>query len=585
MVTCTQWSKDGAARPINWQKRDWAALVLLACFCCFAFLPGLGAYGILDPSDGYYSEAAREMLESQDLITPHLNYQPFFDKPILNYWMIALSYKLFGVSELSARLPAAFCGGLMAILIYVFVRCLASRRAAFFAALILLASPMWLALGRMSLTDMPFTTFTWLALAAFFLAIKKANRYMAMLGYAALALGLLTKGPLAIVLVAINLGLYLLLTLKNKEEWLAVIKSLYVFPGLLITIVIALPWYAAVSDATRGAFSREFFFNQNFNRALGIVDHRASIFYYLPLLAGAAFPWSLLLLFQPRAWINEIRVSLKSRSGSNNHQRADLTTFGIICIIAPFLFFSALPTKLATYILPTVPATALVAGLSLDKLMRTQKSTALTWLGSLLALLALFCCICLSFPSMIASLLSTNTKISSAIYSTFLSIPVDMRSFLSLSFVLLALAGIRLAYGLDHRHLKSRLAGFIALVSISTFMSVPTMIISIQREKCYDMQSLLRLIRATNINPTMVGRRSPSATFYLHRPIHFVRDGRALVNSVKSARSLQYYLINADSYQALLTASISMHTVLQKGAWRLIAVRPKPTDRSMRDPG
>ncbi|HEY9868973.1 MAG TPA: hypothetical protein V6D08_07390, partial [Candidatus Obscuribacterales bacterium] len=94
----------------HWGARDWLFLSVAIVAAVAVFLPFLGAPTIIDSSEGYYSEGAREMFESGDFITPHLNYKPWFEKPILTYWLIAGSYGLLGVNELAARLPAALCG-------------------------------------------------------------------------------------------------------------------------------------------------------------------------------------------------------------------------------------------------------------------------------------------------------------------------------------------------------------------------------------------------------------------------------------------------------------------------------------------
>src|ERR1700719_4727219 len=88
---------------MGWRSIDGIYLFVVIALALIIFLPKLGSFGLLDPSDALYSEGAREMVESGNYITPSVNYLPFFEKPILIYWLIAASYRLFGISELAAR--------------------------------------------------------------------------------------------------------------------------------------------------------------------------------------------------------------------------------------------------------------------------------------------------------------------------------------------------------------------------------------------------------------------------------------------------------------------------------------------------
>ena len=224
----------------------------------------------------------------------------------------------------------------------------------------------------MSLTDMPLSCFTWIALGSFYIALESEKTYFAWLGYMALGLGLLTKGPLALFLVAMNLGIYVLLKRPSFKTLVEKFFALQVIPGLLFTLVIAAPWYIAVNSATKGAFFQEFFLNQNINRAMGTVDHKAGPLYYIPILLGAAFPWTIILLSAPRIWFAQWLRYVKDPGFRSHSPALKCTAFGVTTILATTLFFSALPTKLVTYFLPVVPAIALITGYSLDKLLRYQ---------------------------------------------------------------------------------------------------------------------------------------------------------------------------------------------------------------------
>ncbi len=107
----------------------------------------------------FSAETAREMLESGNFIAPTLNYESWNDKPILNHWLVALSYSLFGISEYASRIPLHFCASITCVATFVFSRIFLGRKIAFAAALMLLSSYLFQILSRVSLTDMPLTLF------------------------------------------------------------------------------------------------------------------------------------------------------------------------------------------------------------------------------------------------------------------------------------------------------------------------------------------------------------------------------------------------------------------------------------------
>ena len=196
----------------SWHWLDSALLLLVFLSAALVFLPALGSAGIIDSSEGYYAEGAREMVESGDYITPHLNYAPWYEKPVLTYWLMAASYKVFGVSEFAARFPAALSGILLTGFIFSLSRVFLSRRAAFLAAMVLISQPLFVVVGHLSLTDMPFTLFVTVALGGLFSTVSGGPSFYLPLAYVALGLSLLSKGPLGLVIVLMVFDAYLLWT-------------------------------------------------------------------------------------------------------------------------------------------------------------------------------------------------------------------------------------------------------------------------------------------------------------------------------------------------------------------------------------
>lgn len=536
-----------AARLV-WGVADVRICISLLLLCICLYLPGLGAFGILDPSDGYYSEGAREMVESGDFLTPHLNYQPWFDKPILTYWLIASSYKLFGVHEMSARLPSALCGMLLIVFIYFFARQFMRRRSALLAAFVLASSPIYLIIGHMALTDMPLCFLVWLATGLLIIGFTRSSRAALWLGYVFMGLGLLCKGPLAACLVALNLGLFCLSSYKSKELFWQALRKLQLFPGILLTLCVALPWYVVETIATNGAFFQHFFLNENINRAMGVVDHKGPFWYYLPVVAGGLFPWALFLpIFLPTL----TRIWKRRGSGFCRDQIILFAALSFICVIS---FFSVLPTKLSTYILPAVPAFALLMGGCLDRFTRLPRARGYLWMGILLVFFTISSGIlAIAFGKKLPVLPSSIWTIWVALIACYCVFTMALwrnRAGVAVSFL-------------------------VASALVSCGVLVPEGVRIAYEQKCQDFHHLIAEVRELKIDPLLVGRRNPSAAFYLRRKIRFLPSAELLVDSLNSSSDAQYLLIDRGSVDTLSKAGIATKMIDQRGHWYLLQVIPR----------
>ncbi|HEY9681730.1 MAG TPA: glycosyltransferase family 39 protein [Oculatellaceae cyanobacterium] len=559
-------------RPTKWNERDWLLLALLSLAAIFAFLAGLNSFGILDPSDGYYSEGAREMFASGDWLIPHLNSVWFFDKPIMNYWLIAGCFKLFGVSEFVSRLPAAFCGAAIVPSLYAFARQFLRRRAALLSAVALLASPMWLIMGHMSLTDMPLSFFTWVALFNLFVAHERNKPNLLWIGYAALAGGLLTKGPLALFLVAMNFGLYLLLRRPTLPNIWAMIIKLRVVPGLLLTLGLALPWYLSVNSATHGVFFQEFFLNQNINRAMGTVDHRAGFWYYIPAVLGAAFPWNLFFLSWPKSWFRPWLQYIKGRDIS---LRARVTAFSVTTVCATLLFFSLLPTKLVTYVLPVLPGMALLAGVNLDERLRllNRKSISSVLIALVVLLVGAAAATTLSLAlGKSVQVAPFGLKTQALLQDLAVSTDSSVRVFLAVTTALLSLAGLCLLMGSALKRRKIAYNLFVVVTAIAVVLSVPGGIVLGYQQKCRDMQALVLYAKNQRLNLTMLGHRNPSAMFYMQEPVKFVAGNRDLLlflrKSAEHGRK-ETFLVHRIDFDGLRKEGVPVSVIEERGDWIL----------------
>ena len=339
----------------------------------------LGAAALFEPDEGRNSEKAREILVLNDWVTPHENFHPVLDKPIFFYWLIALSYKLFGVSEWAARLPSALAALGCLILVYRFVAARWGWWEALWSALILLTSAEFFSLARIVIFDMPLTFFLTLAICAFYEAVHtdevRRRRFWCLAMYASLGVATLIKGLIGVVIPGMVFLFYLLLT----RRW-SVLRRIYLLPGAFIFFAIVLPWYLQ-ADARNVGYLRYYLWDEHLGRFATENFDRGEPWYYFILVGLIGFfPWTLLL---PVAIKEYWKKTLD-----------DKTLFLMLWAGLPFIFFSASRSKLPHYLLPIFPALAILTAVALQALYRKTKARAsfalsLIWIAQSVAILYL----------------------------------------------------------------------------------------------------------------------------------------------------------------------------------------------------
>jgi 4-amino-4-deoxy-L-arabinose transferase-like glycosyltransferase len=338
-------------------KSKSALLLLFAVFVHLQLFHQLGRLGLVGPDEPRYAQVAKEMALSGDFITPRLYGETWFEKPILYYWLTALTYKTMGVSEFAARLPSAVAGLLGVLAVFWIGWRWISFQCGVTAGLILAASPLYFSLGRAASTDMLLTSMLTLSLASLYLGLfEKSEAAQAPAGtskgiygfYGFLALAVLAKGPVGVVLAASSLVVFVLLT--RQFSLLGRIVSMR---GGLLWAGLTLPWYLLCYRANGWPFVEEFILNHNLARfATDRFQHSQPFWFYLPVVFGGFFPW-LFQLIRP-AW----QLARKSERTSRR-DRVDLLLWS--WALVPLLFFSFSKSKLPAYVLPMVPALALLA--------------------------------------------------------------------------------------------------------------------------------------------------------------------------------------------------------------------------------
>ncbi len=325
-----------------------AALPLLLAFALAVYFVALGAASIWDANEAFYVETPREMLEAHDFINPSFNYLPRFNKPVLSYWIVAAFYKLFGVSPGVQRFPIALGALVIVGCAFVLGRLAADGRgeAGLWAAVGLAAAPRLVMFARRIFIDIWITAFMALTLTFFALSevYPERRRQYLMLMYASVGLGVLTKGPIAIVLPGLAFALYLL-----SQREIGRIREMMLPLGALIVLAIVLPWYVRLYLEHGSAHILSFLVSENLERytsGLGVRQQRG-IDFYLPVVLSDSFPISAFLVAAAASWFR---------------RRERVHTLLWCWIVAIVLFFSLSAGKQDLYIFPIVPAVAALGG-------------------------------------------------------------------------------------------------------------------------------------------------------------------------------------------------------------------------------
>jgi hypothetical protein len=328
------------------RRRNLLILLVLPAMLLYPCL----AFHLFEPDESRYAEIAREMLQRGEVVVPYLQGEPYLDKPPLLYWLVTLSYRAFGVHDWAARLIPALAVHGSLLLVYFFGRRTLGGRAAFGGALALGLAPGFLGMGRLLILDGLLTFWTTLALFSVFEAVRgeRFRRGWWLLGAAASGLGVLTKGPVAILLVAPPVWLFRKLSGRGtRSGW----RELLMFSG--IVTVLNLPWYAAMCLRVP-SFARDFLWEHHVRRFLAPFAHEHGIWFYGPVLLAGLLPATLLAV----PFVRFLFTSDSETARKRTPELGFLLLAGGWCVF----FFTLSACKLPTYILPAFPPLALAFG-------------------------------------------------------------------------------------------------------------------------------------------------------------------------------------------------------------------------------
>jgi len=285
----------------------------------------LGTRALNEPDEGRYSEAGREMMATGNWLMPRINGIPHLSKPPLTYWCVGASLRLFGVNEFAARLPAALAALSTLLAVYLLVRGAADEPTALWAVLMLTASTLFFLIARLITADMLLTCWvTWSVWALW----RRSQWFFVFLG-----LGVLTKGPIAVVL-----PLFALIGLRPS------LANFRWANGLLIFFAISVPWFIVLA-VQNAELWRYFFVREIFQRVATTEHGRSQPWWFLiVVMLGGFLPWTFLLF---------------------SRRKLDAATrmFAAWAVLG-LVLFSLSQSKLPTYVLPLMPPLAALAAMA-----------------------------------------------------------------------------------------------------------------------------------------------------------------------------------------------------------------------------
>ncbi len=466
--------------------------LLLAGFCAFLFLYGLGQFGLIGADEPRYAQVAHEMLQRHDWITPVLGGRPWLEKPPLYYWQAMLAYAIFGVSDWAARLPSALDASLLVLAVYFFLRRFRTGLE-LDGALITASSAGIAGYAHAASMDMALAAAFSIGMLGWWAWQESGKKIYLAVFYGFMALGMLAKGPVAPFLA----GAVIVLYASTVRELRLVLKSLWL-PGIVLFCAIALPWYVAV-QMRNSEFFREFIVQQNLGRfSEDLYHHTEPFWYYLPVTALALAPWTVFVI---AAFAQAVRLWWARRRPMDAGQMDSETQFCIFAccwLVVPVVFFSISRSKLPGYILPAVPAGALLlVGYLRRHLEQSEAKPPAMWLVVLHALLAAAPVV----PALLIGYLITQHRF-----------PGGQPMLVALAIAFVLCAGIALTLV---RKTGLRMLRFVTVIPVLLGVGIVLRLGSVDLDQTYSARPLAREIAGMETHPL------PLAVYHVRRELEY----------------------------------------------------------------
>ncbi len=378
----------------------------MTALCLLTFFAGLGRSAIGDADEAFYAQSAREMVEQGDWITPHYNYEYRFQKPVFFYWLVAAAYTVAGVSETAARFPSALAGLAIALMTWLVARRWVGPSTGLLAGAIVATGFGYFTIAHASLPDLPLAAFITLATWALFeagtpvpdptatpatppgapaidLTGNSARRRWMLLAGLAIGFGMLTKGPVALVLPAlVYLVARLVLAdglLPSRRGWFG-LRWIDVALATLVLLAVATPWFLAMADTHGVAYLRRFFVGENLERfATERYNGRRPLWFYAPIILGGLAPWSSLMAL----WVPSLGRVLRGARRLTEIEWRLIVWAGV-----PVVFYTLSVGQQPRYILPVLPPLAVLVARTLVTRLAASEAEGRRHLGVAVAITA-----------------------------------------------------------------------------------------------------------------------------------------------------------------------------------------------------
>ncbi len=373
---------------INKTLLSFSILLVLAAAL---FLTNIGSYSHLLRAESNFVLGTRMMVDTNEWLLPHAQHEAALNRPPLQYWVIGLAYKVFGVGVFASRAPSALCGVALLALVYWLGTQLFEARIGLCAGAVLGTSYIVWAFSRLAMPDMLLTLCISSALTCWLLILTGRTtrpHLVSALGAAAVALGVLCKGPIAVVLAVLPIVLEVLVT----RDW-TILKQLKPFTALSVALLLTAPYFLLIWTMHGSELLENFLLKENTRRFMGTSWwHQDFIppFYEIGAFLAGFFPWSPMILV---ALWSSVRSKL-FHPQAPRHMRLLL-----LWIISPILFFSLSRFKLDYYFLPSMPPAVLLLAHSLsDSDTMTAESRRIRYAIWAIVLLIVVTTIVLTLP-------------------------------------------------------------------------------------------------------------------------------------------------------------------------------------------
>jgi len=372
------------------RNKRFLTLSIVFIFGFFLLFLGLGSTGLVDETPPLFASAGRAMSQSGDWLTPKVNGIFRFDKPPFYYWLMAIFYSIPAnenwdkLGSLSARLPSAISTLILMLMIADTIYSSTENekdkiQISLIASLSFVLSPLIIIWSRTAVSDSLLGATLGVSLLSFWRRISSEQESICITPWLFLAIGILTKGPVAFIIIFLTL-LSFLLTHKNWKKLLLKINPLR---GLIITFFISSPWYFMQLLDKGNVFWDNFFGYHNLKRYTSVVNnHSESWWFYFFILILASLPFSVFLIHGIVDTFKELIKKFQIRSENSN----DIYIFSLCWLISVFLFFSFSATKLPSYWIPAIPASSILISRSAQILSTRRGNFSLIWLLTTLIL-------------------------------------------------------------------------------------------------------------------------------------------------------------------------------------------------------